>query len=205
MSGCTLSALLVMSLAQEGVVLHLHVLDHNLLWFLGILTALYTGCTAYEAEEKRRATYQQQNHNYTQQGQSSAATGSFGGSPRASLDMDRVEWLRQLCRDTHYMSPHWLPPPPVPVSDSVGGDGRNDRGWNREHDGGRGRGSNIHKRHTEGDSTIVKSELEALLPHKASLFIRELLVLLITPLLLAQVCRGWKKMWDVALYHVCIS
>ena len=41
-------------MVEEGVLLHLHVLEHNLLWFLGVLTAVYTACVTYDKEEERR-------------------------------------------------------------------------------------------------------------------------------------------------------
>jgi autophagy-related protein 9 len=45
-SGALVASLLLASIAEEAIVLYVHAIGHNLLWWLGVLTAVYAGARA---------------------------------------------------------------------------------------------------------------------------------------------------------------
>jgi len=76
-SGSFLALLLVVSVLGEGALLYVHIADHNLLWWLGMLTATYTGARALIPDETK--------------------------DHRENNDV----LLEDLCAQTHYCPDHW--------------------------------------------------------------------------------------------------
>jgi len=76
-SGSFLALLLVVSVLGEGALLYVHIADHNLLWWLGMLTAAYTGARSLIPDETK--DHRENND--------------------ALLD--------DLCAQTHYCPDHW--------------------------------------------------------------------------------------------------
>lgn len=81
-SGSVVAVLLLISVISEGVVLFVHFADHNLLWYLGIFSALYAGARSMIPNDK--ATNEMQTHE---------------------------ELLEQMSAYTHYYPLHWIDGP----------------------------------------------------------------------------------------------
>jgi autophagy-related protein 9 len=52
-SGSFVAALLLISFFEEGVLLYVHVAEHNLLWYLGIFSAIYAGARSLIPDETK--------------------------------------------------------------------------------------------------------------------------------------------------------
>lgn len=78
-SGSFIAVLIVISLMNENVMLYVHLYDHNLLWFLGIFTAIFAGSRSTIPDDSK------QNNFHTPD-----------------------ELLEIISSHTHYMPSHWV-------------------------------------------------------------------------------------------------
>jgi autophagy-related protein 9 len=52
--GAFIATILLISFFSEGALLYVHILDHNLLWYLGIFSAIYAGSRSLIPDETKR-------------------------------------------------------------------------------------------------------------------------------------------------------
>lgn len=60
LSGSLLAVLLIVSVIDEAVLLYIHVGDHNLLWYLGVFTAIYGASNSLIPDETNVVTREEQ-------------------------------------------------------------------------------------------------------------------------------------------------
>lgn len=54
LGGAFIATILLMSFFSEGALLYIHFLDHNLLWYLGIFSAVYAGARSLIPDETKK-------------------------------------------------------------------------------------------------------------------------------------------------------